>query len=154
MKHVGVFRPEWIGNKSGLFSIWLDAPGMVYCTATWIELRLGEHRRTRVVFSGHSELASGVELHTGPLAPEDYIPEMIPPDQELLPLPVDTKPSDVIGRHRERIAARRDLVCFDAVSLMTNMTRRSQRLFDYLVTRGFYSPLTIEEVERLRRINP
>lgn len=152
MNHVGFFHPEWIGNKRGLFSIWLDPQGLVYCTIAWIDLRLGDQRRSKVVFSCHSVLVSGVELHTGPLAPEDHIPEMIPPDQDLLPLPLDTTPCDAIDRHRERITGRGDIVCHDAASLMAHLIRGSERLLDHLVAKGIYAPLTSVEVERLRRI--
>ena len=153
MKHLGYFRPQWIGNKRGLVSLWLDPTGATSCSITWIDMRLGSFRKTKVVFACHSTLASGVELHTGPVAPEDWIPEVVPPNQELMRLPVDVQPSHVIERHRERLANRSDVVCFNVDSLLTETVRRSQDLFDYLVAKRIYTPLTVEEAERLSATN-
>jgi hypothetical protein len=149
MDPVQYIRSPCIGNKTSFSSIWLDPTGRTYANMTWIDIQLGGLRRTKTVFACHSWLQSGVELHTAPMAPEDWIPEIVPPNQDILALAADTSPSQVIDRHRERIAARSDVCVFDEESLRQAILRSSQEIFDYMVARGIYSPLTKAETERL-----
>jgi hypothetical protein len=108
----------------------------------------GSHK-TNVFFACHSWLESGIELGTSGVADEDWIPEMIPPDHDFLKLPLDTGLADVIARHRERIASRTDVRRFEPASLMREIVRQSQAMFDFLLASGFYAPLTRVETERL-----
>ena len=101
------------------------------------------------MFACHSWLRSGVQFHTAPAAPEERNPEIVPPKEDIMALPADAQPSYVIDRHRDRIAGRSDVRSFDKDSLMREVLRSSQQIFDYLVAQGIYSPLSDGETERL-----
>jgi hypothetical protein len=150
MEHVRSFRPPWIGNKSGVFSIWLDPSGETYCNITHIDLQLGSMRKSKTVFACHSRLASGVHLHTASVRPEDWIPELIPPHQEFVRLPQETPPSAVIKHHRERLIGRADIVRFNSETLLDEVIRGSQEMFDFLLAKGVYTPLSSAELQRLQ----
>jgi hypothetical protein len=149
MEPVQCFRTPCIGNKTIISSMWLDPTGTIYGSITWIDLRLGAFHKTKAVFACHSWLESGTEWHTSPMAPEDWIPELVPPGQEILALPPDLPPAQVIERHQQRLAGRSDVRRFDKASLLQEVLRASQERFDYLVSRGIYAPLTEAETERL-----
>lgn len=83
------------------------------------------------------------------MSPEDWIPELVPPGKDLMPLPPDAQPSEVIDRHLDRIASRTDVVPFNEASLLNEIVRGSQEQFDYLVAKGFYGPLSEAETQRL-----
>lgn len=150
MEHVRTFRVPWIGGKSGVFSIWLDPSGDVYCNITRINLQLGSIRKSKTVFACHSRLTSGVDLHTAPVAPQDWIPELIPPSQDFAPLPPDTLPAAVIQRHRERVSGLTGIIRFDTKTLIDEVLRASQQMFDFLLAKGIYTPLSSTEVKRLQ----
>jgi hypothetical protein len=152
MEQVSLFRPPWIGNKKGVFSVWIEPGGEVYCNITQIDIRLGTFHKSKTVFACHSKLKSGVELHTSPLAPEDWIPEMVPPDQDIAPLPPDTDPLQVVEQHRQRIAGRSDVVRFTSQTLLEEIVRGSQKQFDFLVAKGIYAPLSEVEIQRLHSV--
>jgi hypothetical protein len=153
MEHVRSFRPPWIGNKSGMFSIWLDASGELYCNITHIDLQLGSIRKSKTVFACHSRLASGIHLNTAPVRPEDWIPELIPPHQDLVRLAPDTPPAAVIRRHKERLIGRADIVHFNSETLLDEVIRGSQEMFDFLLAKGVYTPLSSAETKRLLSAN-
>ncbi len=153
MERITVFRPPWIGNKSGVFSIWLQPGGVIHCSIVQIELRLGTFYKSKTVFACHSKLESGVELHTSALAPEDWIPELVPPDQDIERLPPTTEPFQVIERHRQRVADRSDLVRFTGETLLHEILIQSQKQFDFLVSKGIYAPISAIEVQRLKSAN-
>jgi hypothetical protein len=91
MEHVQYVRSPCIGNRTVFTSIWLDPTGTIYCNMTWIDTRLGNHQFTKTVFGCHSWLKSDVELHTAPMAPEDWIPEIIPPGHDFMKLPAEAE---------------------------------------------------------------
>jgi hypothetical protein len=150
MQPVRCIRSPCIGNRTVFSSMWLDPAGKTNCSITWIDVRLGALRKTKTLFACHSWLQSGTELHTGAIAPTEWIPELVPPNREMLPLAEDTPTSVAIDRHQERIAGRSDVRSFDVDSLMLEILRDSQELFDYFVARGFYMPLSEAEINRLR----
>ncbi len=154
MEQISWFRPPWIGNKAGMFSIWLQPSGEVYCNITQVELRHGEFYNSKTIFACHSKLSSGVELHTSTMAPEDWIPELVPPDQDIERLAPGTEPLQVIERHRQRIAGRSDVIRFTSKTLLDEIVVGSQKLVDFLVAKGFYAPLSSIEVQRLKSVNP
>lgn len=150
LAHVRTFRAPWIGGKSGVFSLWLDPNGVMYCNLTRIHLRLGSIERSKTVLGCHSRLASGVFLHTAAVAPRDWIPELVPPNHDLLCLSPDTSPADVIQRHRQRLAGMEGIVTFNRETLIQEMIKASHETFDYLVAKGIYAPLSSSEVKRLQ----
>jgi hypothetical protein len=149
MKRVRCIRSPCIGNKTSFTSIWLDPTGKVYCSITWIDLRLGALRKTKTLLACHTWLDSGVELSTAQVTPEEWIPELIPPRHDIMPLAADTQPSDVIDCHYERIANRSDIVRMDEDLLLKRILRGSQEVFDHMVSKGVYSPLTDAETQQL-----
>jgi hypothetical protein len=149
MEHVLSFRPPWIGGRSAVFSFWLDPSGKVFCNITRIDMKLGSFSKTATVFACHSRLDSGVEMHTSPVAPENWIPELVPPNQDLEPLAPETEPANVIDRHIRRIADRSGIIQFTSKTLLDEIVRGSQEHFDYLVAKGVYTPLSVAEVQRL-----
>jgi hypothetical protein len=150
LAHVRTFRAPWIGGKSGVYSLWLNPSGEMYCNITRIHLQLGSLRRSKTVLGCHSRLASGVFLHTAAVAPQDWIPELIPPNHDFLRLPPDTQPATTIQRHWERIAGLSGVVQFNRETLADETIRAAHELFDYLVAKGIYTPLSSSEVKRLQ----
>jgi hypothetical protein len=153
MEHVRCVRSPYIGNKTAFTSFWLDQTGMTYSNVTWIDIRLGAMQKTKTVFACHSWLQSGVELHTAPVAPVDWILELIPPNQDMVVLPPETQPSDVIEAHRNRISSHSDVRSFDTDSLLREVLRSAQERFDFMITKGIYSPLSQTETEHLMSAN-
>lgn len=152
MVHMGYYRAHGIGNRMIMHSYWLDATATMYSTITWIEISMGALRNNRLVFACHSCSESGIELHTSPVKPQDWIPELIPPGHELFDLPPDSTPSKVIQTHRERIANRTDIRRFDKDSLIKHIIRSSQDQFDFMYDKGFYAPLTAAEAIHLAAV--
>ncbi|WDI42187.1 hypothetical protein [Bremerella sp. P1] len=151
MEHVGYFLPSWIGGKSGVVSISLDHQRMVWCTANWLEIRVGQYGNARVVFACHSETADGTELHTSVETAELWIPQMIPSNVQIDRIPRGSTVADIIEHHQTSVADRTDLVAFDNDSLIAHIQRRSLELIDFMVSKGFYVELTADEIDRLRR---
>lgn len=153
MNPMGCFQPPWIGNRTAFSSIWLDRTGKTYVTIIWIHIRLGALQNTNTVFACHSQLLSGVELHTVPVAPQNWTPEIIPSNQHLLRLDEGVQPLSVIDCHNKRIANRSDVIHYDESSLPEQIIRNAQDLFDFMVAKGFYSPLSAVEVENLMSVD-
>jgi hypothetical protein len=152
MRHILSFRPPWIGGKSAVFSMWLDPSGEFYCNITQIDVRLGAFRQSSTIFACHSLLDSGAELHTSAMAPENWIPELIRPHQEMEALAPDAQPIEVIECHIKRIADRSGLIRFTNETLLEEIIRGSQEQFDFMVDKGIYTPLTVAEIQRLESV--
>ncbi len=149
MEHVRTFRPPWIGGKSGVFAVWLHPGREFWCNVTRIDIRLGTQYRSQIIFSCHSSLESGLVLHTSPQSPEEWIPELIPPNHEMLGLKLDATPAEVIEAHIQRISGRTGIIKRNAESLMANVVQESQDHFDFLVAKGVYVPLPNQDAQRL-----
>lgn len=146
---VRTFRPPWIGGKSGVFAVWLHPEGEFYCNITRIDVRLGNQHRRQIVFSCHTSLESGLVLHTSPLSPEEWIPELVPPNDEMLALRPDSSPDEVIEAHLQRIGGRTGIIRKTAELLMPSIVQESQDHFDFLVAKGIYVPLSSQDAQRL-----
>jgi hypothetical protein len=144
-------RPPWIGGKWGFFSAWLDSSGQVHASIAAVHLRMGQMQRSKIMFSCHSRLKSGTDLHTAAPAPKDWIPEMVPPGCEPLILDETTPPEEVIARHRARISHGADVVSFTNETLEGEIIRSTDTLFDFLIAKRIYVPVSLAEVDRLRR---
>jgi hypothetical protein len=144
-------RPNYIGGKQGFMCYLLHEQGQVFATPFWLRVTVRGQTRTNVVFSCHSCRADGVDLHTGTLAEEHWIPEMIPPDVEFMRLPIDTPPGTVILQHQRRFMGGADLIRFDRASLAAKVVHDAQRVIDFLVEKGIYMPVSEPEVERLQQ---
>ncbi len=149
MEHVRTFQPPWIGGKSGALAVWLHPDGEFHCTITCIDIRLGNQHRRQIVFSCHTSLESGLVLHTSPLSPEEWIPELVPPNDEMLGLRPDASPDEVIEAHLQRISRQIGIIRKTAESLMPSIVQESQDHFDFLVAKGIYVPLSSQEAQRL-----
>lgn len=149
MEHVRTFQPPWIGGKKGVFAVWLHPHGEFSCNVTCIDLRLGAQHRRQIVFSCHSSLESGLRLHTSALSPEDWIPELVPPNDEMFRLKPYTSPAEVIEAHLQRISGRTGIIKRNAESLMASIVQESQEQFDFLVGKGIYIPLSSQDARRL-----
>ncbi|MCM2372393.1 hypothetical protein [Aporhodopirellula aestuarii] len=150
MDHAGYFAPSWIGGKRGVLSVSINQRGIVWCTSTWFEILVRDSRVTRVVFACHSEAADGTELHTAADTPDDLYQQLIPPNVEVERVPITSNASEVIARHEARITNRTDLISLDPTSLISHLEQRSLAQVDFMVSKGFYSQLTQDEVQRLR----
>ena len=142
--------PEYLGNKHGASTVLLNSDGTSFATVIWFSISFGEFSRTQVCFSCHSSLKSGEELHTSPIADEHWHPELIPPETQIMRLPVDTPVPDVINAHGNRINEHHaELLHFTRDSLACHMLSGAQRVFDHMIENGYYAPLTPAEVHRL-----
>lgn len=149
MELVRTFQPPWIGGKTGVFAAWLHPAGEFYCNITRIDIRLGTQHRSQIIFSCHTSFESGLVFHTSPLSPKDWIPEMVPPNHEILGLNPDASPAEVIEAHLQRISGRAGIIKRKAESLMPSIVHESQAQFDFLVKKGIYVPLSSQEAQRL-----
>jgi hypothetical protein len=87
------------------------------------------------------------------MAPENWIPELIRPHQDIEPLAPDAQPTEVIDRHIKRIADRSGVIRFTNETLLEEIIRGSQEQFDFMIDRGLYTPLTVAEVRRLESVS-
>ena len=90
-------------------------------------------------------------MTTGPLAAEQWNPEIIPPFHDLLPLPLGTTPAEVLAIHQERTSSAQDLVRLDRDSVARHMLSTHNKLIDFMVERGFFVPLSQAEIARLTK---
>ena len=153
MEHLRCVRSPSIGKKTAFTSFWMGQNGTTYANITWIEIRIGRAQKTKTVFACHSLLHSGVELHNAAMNAADWIPELIQPNQDFVVLPADTQASDVIAAHRKRLSSRSDVREFDADSILQQILRSSQEVFDFMLAKGIYSPLSQAETEQLISAN-
>jgi hypothetical protein len=142
-------RTPYIGAREGYSAVYLDETGTVWITLVWIHLWTRSVDRARVVFGCHSKRPTGVRLHTGPIAEEHRIPQMIPPTDEMLYLPIYTVNEEVIAQHLRRIEREKDLIRFDAETLRREIIHAAQEIFDFQVGIGVLTELTPAEVNRL-----
>ena len=147
-------NPPYIGGKQGYSLVLLNQNGYFFATVVWIRITRGPQTRTAVIFACHSVGSQGTQISTGPLAPEQWNPELIPPFHDLLPLPLGTPPADVVGIHEERVAAMKDLVCWNRDSLAAHMFSSLLRMIDFMVEKRHYIRLTPAEVARLTKDGP
>jgi hypothetical protein len=144
-------NPPYIGGKQGYSVILLHANGFIFATVVWVFISRGPQSRSHVVFSCHSLDSHGKQMTTGPLAPEHWNPELIPPFHDLLPLPLVTPPADVLAIHQERVSSVKDLVRLTRDSLAANMLNSFNRLINFMVEKGYYVRLTPAEIARLTK---
>ncbi len=146
-------RGEHIGNKQSYSVLMRHETGLVAAMAVWFRIQLGQQINQRVVFGCHSFDESGVQLSTGVVADHDWISEMIPPNQHTFRLAAATSDATVIEAHLDNVAARADLMEFDSESLEQQLLVKSQELFDHMIERGFYVPITTAELKRLSAVS-
>ncbi len=146
-------HPEDIGHKESYSVGLLHETSLVVAIGVWFRITLGDQVQERVVFGCHSFDESGMQLSTGVVADHDWIPEMVPPNQQPLRLPVTSNDHDIIEAHFDRVASRSDLVEFDSESLEQQLLATAQALFDHAVERGFYVPITVAEFEQLSKVS-
>jgi hypothetical protein len=142
-------KGNYIGSRRGYSAVFLNRSGSVCATVVWLRLWGGSFTKTSVVFACHTCLADGVELSTGPLDDKHWNPELVPPDQQLMRLPIGTPPEEVIDLHSQRIDSLGNVVRFDQESLANHVVTKAQKLFDFMVAKGIYVPITDREVQRL-----
>jgi hypothetical protein len=143
------FRTPYIGAREGYSAVYLHENGTVWITLVWIHLWTRSVDRARVVFGCHSKRPTGVRLHTGPIAEENRIPQLIPPTDEMLYLPIHTRTEEVIAQHLRRIEGEKDLIRFDAETLRRELVQAGQEILDFQVSIGLLTELTPAEVNRL-----
>jgi hypothetical protein len=141
----------YIGSKRSFAAVLLHETGRVIATVTWMRLSVGTTTTRRIILGLQSKRTDGTEIVTGPLADTDWVPELIPPYVEFEKLDADTPPPEVLRVHLGRIAPETDLRTFDEETLAVEMLNEGQRLFDFLVEKGFYAPLSDADVRRLSR---
>ena len=153
MQPLGIFRPPWIGRKSGVFELWLHPSRRLYCNLAYISLSLGKFHKSKAIFACHSKLATGLELHTSSMDPEDWIPELIPPGHDLAPLPAGLAPAEVIEHHLARIADQGEVLELDGDAACRLIVESTQRQIDFSWDRGFLRRIGESELAELRSLS-
>jgi hypothetical protein len=141
-------KPPYIGGKQAYSAVLLDPSGLIFATVVWMRLTRGSLTRSTVIIACHSLDLRGNQLTTGPIAPEHWNPELIPPFHEVLRLPIQTRPSDVLATHQVRIESAK-LVRLDRESLSRQVLQSIHQLFDFMVQKGYYVKLSQREIEQL-----
>jgi hypothetical protein len=142
-------RSHFIGAREGYSAVYLHESGLVWVALAWIHFWIGSRDRSRVVFACHSRRRSGIRLHTGPVPEESRLPQLVPPMDEMLYLPMHTSTEEVIAEHLCRLKGEKDLVRFDAETLRQELVQSAQDIIDFQVSKGYYIELTAAEVNRL-----
>lgn len=151
-RHQFIFQGPNIGQKETYSAMFLHESGVIWLNVAWIHIRLGTADRVQVVFACHSKRASGAQLHTSAMAPENWIPQMVPPNHEFLKLPVNSEPGAVVAAHLRRIEGIDDLLRFSVESLTDELVRGNHETIDFCLAKGFYTELTPREVHRLTNL--
>ncbi|MBI1247425.1 hypothetical protein GC197_06205 [bacterium] len=152
LRHLGYIVSNRIGWRKEVSSYWLSMDGASFYNATYIFIKVGTMQMEKHVFSCHSKLESGTEIHTGQLDPKDYIPEMVPPGQELESLSPDSTPTQLIEHHNHRIADYSDVVHFTLEALPEHLLHGARKMFEFMVTKGFYVRVPAARVDELKQV--
>jgi hypothetical protein len=148
---VTYLHSQAIGSRRGYSAVWLHSQGQMYATSIWFEIRRAGQLRSKAVFGCHSVRTNAQILNCGSIAPNDWIPELIPPNHNILNIWPEASPVKIIESHRNRIRCEFDLQQLNEDTVRQQVLVSSQQLFDYVITKGICAPLTQSEIERIRR---
>jgi len=151
-EHVHTIRIPTIGWRNRFVSHWLERSGTISCSLQWTVHQWADFRDTSTTITCHSTTIDSRELHTIALDDRDWAPELVQPGHEYVRLPKDTDFSNVVARHRERIAGRSDLLVLDGESLKQKNLRDFQRLLEHCIAVFGHVRITDAEVEYLKLV--
>jgi hypothetical protein len=149
MQYVYYTKGPHIGGAQRYAAAYLSADGTFYAGIVWNRFVFKDQTRTSTVFACHTPLTGGRRLHTSAIPRRFLDAGMIPSEHEMLRLPRGTPPEEVIARHIERVHEASGVVRLREDNLIPFVLDDAQRLFDWMVEKGLYTPLTEEEVARL-----
>jgi hypothetical protein len=149
MRHIYYTRAPHIGGAQRYAAAYLSVDGTFYTGIVWNHFVFKGQTRASTVFACHTPLTGGRRLHTSAV-PRKYLDtDVISPDHEMLRLPPDIPPEEVIARHIERVHQASGVVRLREDNLIRFVLDDVQQLFDWMVEKGLYVPLTEQEVARL-----
>src|SRR5207244_1150945 len=104
-----IFRTPYIGRKRGYTAVYLHDGGTSWATVVWLRLWSNVADKSQIVLACHSVRAAGGRLHTGPMPEMMRVPGILPPGEDVLPLPQDAGPDEILTRHLRRLENESDL---------------------------------------------
>jgi len=149
MRHIYYTKAPQIGGAQRYAAAYLSADGFYYVGIVWNHFSFKGQTRASTVFACHTPLTGGRRLHTAAV-PRRYVDTgVIEPEHEMLRLPPGTPPEVVIARHIERVHEASGVVRLREDNLIRFVLDDAQQLFDWMLEKRLYVPLTEQEVARL-----
>jgi hypothetical protein len=149
MRHVYYTTQPRIGGKEAYAATYLSADGAFYAGIVWTRFSYRGQTQATTVFACHTRLGGGGQFHTSAMPAPHLTADIIPPDHEILRMPPGTSPEEVITRHIERVHEASGVLRLREDNLVRLVLDDAQQLFDRMVEKGHYVPLTEKEVARL-----
>ena len=154
MIHVFNHVSDSIGARSDVASVWIDPAGSMSCSTHWVEVSMGKRYEVSILFSCRTWLDDGTEILTHSIKIEDTVPEGVRPEVHVERMPPESKPEDVIARHKERIAGNSNFIYLTEETVQAEYLRTIQLQIDFLVEKRLFRSLSPMEVQRLHMVDP
>jgi hypothetical protein len=142
-------KSPFIGARQGYTAVLLNSAGNVFASIVWMRFDLLKGIKENIRLACHSCFTNGDQWHTGAAEDLMHLSQIIPPNHKMLALPLQSTPQQIIDAHCQRIAAAAGLIRFDRDSLIREQLKSIQQLFDHQVAKGYYVPISPDEVDRL-----
>ena len=154
MIHVFNHVSDSIGARSDVVSVWIDPAGNMSCSTHWVEVSIGKRYEVSILFSCRTWLDDGTEILTHSIKIEDTVPEGVRPEVNVERMPPESKPEDVISRHKQRIAGNNNFVYLTEETVQTEYLRTMQLQIDFLFEKQLFRSLSPMEIQRLHTVDP